>query len=151
MTDDDLRKAMAICDAATEGKWKAYAPGDGRATKWFVGREVGCGVPPKFYIAFLPDMEQGDSEADAAFIAAAHTGWPAALEENATWQREFAVLQAAYLKLLEVGRAWRAKQDSTVCDASDLCDDPGCALAALIDNAEPCLPHSDCDGKRQGD
>lgn len=59
-------------------------------------------------------------------------------------------IEAAYLKLLEVGRAWARFRDSLPVSPCCCGRCAACTLALLIENAEPCLPHSYCDGKRQG-
>lgn len=74
MTDDEIRDQLAICDAATPGPWLR----DGRCT--YVLGEDGCN---QFWAT--PQTSGGritgaEMDANAAFIAAARTGWPAALK-----------------------------------------------------------------------
>ena len=55
----------------TPGPWFVREVNDGIRPKVFVTREFGCEVPPKFYVAFLPEMDGGGSLADARLIAEA--------------------------------------------------------------------------------
>jgi len=56
----------------TPGPWKVYQPNDGVRPAVFVGRERGAPVPPKWFIAFLPEDLSGAQHrlADAHLIAA---------------------------------------------------------------------------------
>lgn len=66
VTDGEIAAALALCEAATPGPWEP-------CTQFQEGRG---------WLAIGPQTETGahdDCEADAFFIAAARTGWPAAL------------------------------------------------------------------------
>lgn len=63
------------------------------------------------------------------------TGYAAALEDNATWAREFEVLQAGHHKLLKAVQEWR--DDDTAGDELGMCccgKCPPCVLRALAEN-----------------
>ena len=76
MSRDSIRARVA---AATEGPWETYIVEDGHRPRTFVAREGGVEVPPKWYVAYLPEMDPADSDADAAFIAHARQDIPALL------------------------------------------------------------------------
>ena len=75
-----LDEIRARTYAATPGPWRVHEPMDGHKPSVFVARDVGVHVPPKWYVAYLPDMAAGDSRPDAAFIAGARTDVPLLLE-----------------------------------------------------------------------
>jgi hypothetical protein len=58
---------------------------------------------------------------------------------------------AAYRELLEAGRACFEAIDVHDGPCANCGDCEWCKLAFLVDNAEPSLPHTYCDGKRQGE
>lgn len=73
---DRLEEIIRRVTRATPGPWRMYNPQNGRRPAVFVGRAQGVEVPPKFYIAYLPDMTDGDALPDAIFIAAARDDIP---------------------------------------------------------------------------
>lgn len=66
MTTDEIKQARAVCEAATPGPWAVETrhPSDPRRIVGPAGESIAYPVSPKH----------------AAFIAAARTGWPAALD-----------------------------------------------------------------------
>lgn len=79
MTDADIKRLRALCEAATPGPWTAQTVCDTDSDDW-------CAVgPTHLYADDDPAVDDGDphpaAEADAAFIAAARTALPALLDE----------------------------------------------------------------------
>jgi hypothetical protein len=81
LTEAQLVEWERIIAEATPGPWEVHAPLDGRKPGVFVARARGLGVPPKFYVAFLPEMDPCDALRDARLIAAARTAVPALIAE----------------------------------------------------------------------
>lgn len=77
MTDDEIRNDRKICNAATPGPWTREKPP--REDGWSLGVAVAATAGRQMIYARPP----GGSfpSADANFIAAARTRWPAALDE----------------------------------------------------------------------
>lgn len=69
MTPDETKAARALCEAATRGPWIVERDADACEAVHGAGGVITCIV------------EDPRDKADAAFIAAARTGWPAALDE----------------------------------------------------------------------
>ena len=128
MDDKQIAEALRVCRNATAGPWGGE------------GFRVDIPLSDDKWFCFRAEQR------DAAFIRHARgnaegtTGYEAALRELACAQREFDVLQTGHLKLLKAVQDWAAKEGVRVCDACEPCDDPACALAALVADTGPVAP-----------
>jgi hypothetical protein len=83
-TPEDLARDLAICDEATPGPWRAERDALGHwRILWPHSRNGSIARKGKVF-----------SDEDAAFIAAAREGWPAALRRLAALEAEVAALKA---------------------------------------------------------
>jgi hypothetical protein len=68
--DMGLEQIEELLAKTTPGKWILRIDRDGGDPKFFVTRKLGVDVPPKFYVAFLPNFNDEKQElADGEFIA----------------------------------------------------------------------------------
>lgn len=86
MTPDEIAADRAVIDAATGGEWSTY------------GYEVRADFPDGDGCRVAGYVE----EFDAAFIAAARTGWPRALDEVERLQEYVSRARAAFLTATDI-------------------------------------------------
>lgn len=94
----DLEADLKLCEAATEGPWDAIYY-DHTVTKhpnW----EVDCNLPDVLTIADMGGGygRNGESEANARFIAAARTGWPETIQELMEARKRIEELEAEIIR-----------------------------------------------------
>lgn len=78
MTDDDIQRGLALCEAATPGPWRAIS-GKGSAT--VQAQDVAVFINVRRFEGEYIDETVTRWQADAAFIASARALLPAALHE----------------------------------------------------------------------
>ena len=90
LSDDELARLRALCDAATPGPWETEGP---RRDGTYAVLEY---VPSHaVYGGYVVDpYETGCSEADAALIAASRTALPALLDAHARLRAALATIAA---------------------------------------------------------
>lgn len=103
MTADDIeafiRESRAVCDAATPGPWLAM-----RDYVYF-GQIRAVQYPDRFeHVADMPESD--DRENDFAFIAAARTALPRALDIIEAQAKQIAEQQAQLRGIADVYSAW---------------------------------------------
>lgn len=104
MTDDDIKRDRAIIDAATPGEWTTsvgvYEDPDGDEDLTFARGPM---VNRRKFKDVAGWRAQG--KADAAFVAAARTGWPRALDEVERLRME---LRGAQIQIEDRGASFAA-------------------------------------------
>ena len=78
LTDKDITDALALCEAATPGAWRV---GDAMKSVGVTIWKPGAEQKIQGAVGHWARVARNVSPADASFIAAARTGWPAALAE----------------------------------------------------------------------
>lgn len=124
MTSDEIKRAREIIEAATPGEW--WIPGgDGDSVWTKIGEDEG-------YVAST--YTDANAHSDAQFIAAARTGWPAALDEVERLKGQVRLLielgnsqQSAVLAMAEERdklreQVERLQKHNATCKAMEYCD-----------------------------
>lgn len=146
MTDEEIAKARALCEAATPGPWTAeYGTSDRAPTINGPARPGVAGFPVPVRVA---------SNQDAAFIAAARTLVPALLEELESARRDLAIAHqdASQLSgdanrvLRELKERMFAKIERYERDAEALTADIAATKAALAEAVQMIEDIDDTDG-----
>lgn len=88
MTPAELAAARAVCEAATPGQWSDEPEAWPVRNRWLEERPGRGVVSNGTQFALGVAVAVAVTDADAAFIAAARTGWPAALDEVERLQAE---------------------------------------------------------------
>jgi hypothetical protein len=98
VTDDEIEKALVLANAATPGPWRRQT--EGEAVECGYHRHSRAIVDRAGQPVVIEDPSEGEyaaavnSDHDAAFIAAARTGWPAALLALREARRRIAELES---------------------------------------------------------
>lgn len=116
MNAEELKKAKAICEAATEGKWEEH----GYLVTSSTYDEKGV-ITDITRICELPEdadkYELEDGIYNCQFIAFARTALPAALDEIERLQKENAIMSEALEKLSRLGAGDRLGNSDGNCIA----------------------------------
>lgn len=75
-TSEELKRDLALCDAASLGPW-TYSPQKGEVGRCLVAQV--WGRDGKNLAEVEPVADEGGASATAAMMAAAREGWPAAI------------------------------------------------------------------------